>query len=138
MSTQELHDAAAQLHAGSSPQQLADLELALQGHFKAPSFAALGHGGSLLQCCADDPVMLQTLSLVSSTVPLSKVRACSVSLYHSLFMLQDLDILYHTCLSGCMRCLLLIMFPIGCTYDAAVLLLQHLIWTSTVSVEVVV
>lgn len=80
VSSQELHAAAAQLHAGSSPQQLADLELALQGHFKAPSFAALGHGGSLLQCCADDPVMLQTLSLVSSTIPLSKVRACSLAL----------------------------------------------------------
>lgn len=79
MSAQELHAAAAQLHAGSSPQQLADLEVALQGHFKAPTFAALGHGGSLLQCCADDPVMLQTLALVSSTVPLSKVRACNFS-----------------------------------------------------------
>lgn len=87
VSSPELHAAAAQLHAGSSPQQLADLELALQGHFKAPSFAALGHGGSLLQCCADDPVMLQTLSLVSSTVPLSKVRACSHILITILLML---------------------------------------------------
>ncbi|KAL3160999.1 hypothetical protein ABBQ38_009386 [Trebouxia sp. C0009 RCD-2024] len=73
VSGQQLLTAAAQLYTGSSPQQLADLELAMQGHFKAPSFAALGHGASLLQCCAEDPVMMQTVSSVSSTVPLSKV-----------------------------------------------------------------
>lgn len=79
VSAQELRAAAAQLHAGSSPQQLADLEVVIQSHFKAPTFAALGHGASLLQCCADDPLMLQTLALVSSTVPLSIVRACNFS-----------------------------------------------------------
>lgn len=79
VSGQQLLTAAAQLYTGSSPQQLANLELAMQGHFNAPSFAALGHGASLLQCCAEDPVMMQTMSLVFSTVPLSKVRASPLS-----------------------------------------------------------
>ena len=74
VSGQQLLAAAAQLYTGSSPQQLAELEVAIQRHFKAPSFAALGHGATLLQCCAGDPVMLQTMSSVSSTVPLNKVR----------------------------------------------------------------
>lgn len=76
VSLQQLQAAAVQLHVGSSAKQLADLELAIQGHFKAPSFAALGHGASLLQCCSDDLVVMQTISAASPTVSLSKVRMC--------------------------------------------------------------
>ena len=73
VSEQDLHAAAAQLHAGFRPEQLAELELALQAHFKAPSFAALGHGASLLQCCSDDTVMLKIISDFSPSAPLNKV-----------------------------------------------------------------
>ena len=64
--------AAAQLYGGSSPAQLAALEMALQEHFGAP-FATLGHGTSLLQCLTTDEVMLQTVTAVAPTVPLHKV-----------------------------------------------------------------
>lgn len=72
---QQLHATAAQLRVGSSLNQLADLEAAVQGHFKAPSFAALGHGASLLQCCSEDHDMAQIVSLSSSSIPLTKVTA---------------------------------------------------------------
>ena len=73
ISAQQLHAAAAQLYNGSNPAQLADLESALRSHFKAPSFAALGHGPSLLQCCSRDQAMLSLMSTQTATVPLDKV-----------------------------------------------------------------
>ena len=102
VSAQQLHVAAAQLHVGSSPKQLADLELAIQGHFKAPSFAALGHGASLLQCCSDDPVMMQTISAVSPTVPLNKVRMLLCCILTALYAC-DLHLPYANLLKACLH-----------------------------------
>ena len=79
---QQLHMTAAQLYQGSSPAQLLSLELALQQHFKAPSFEALGHGASLLQCCSQDEAMMQIVAEQATTVPLSKVRCLLPSHNH--------------------------------------------------------
>ncbi len=75
ISAQQFHAAAAQLYVGSTPAQLASLELVLQAHFSAPSFSALGHGPSFLQACSEDEVIMQTVSAAAATVPLNKVTA---------------------------------------------------------------
>ena len=68
----EFHAAAAKLYGGSSPSQLASLEVALQKNFRAPSFGALGYGPSLLQCCSTDEAMMHVVASVTN-VPLNKV-----------------------------------------------------------------
>ncbi len=77
ISAQQFHAAAAQLYVGSTPAQLASLELALQAHFNAPSFSALGHGPSFLQACSEDEVIMQIVSAAAAAAifPLSKVHA---------------------------------------------------------------
>ena len=75
ISAQQFHAAAAQFYVGSTPAQLASLELALQAHFNAPSFTALGHGPSFLQACSEDEVIMQIVFAATATFPLSKVNA---------------------------------------------------------------
>lgn len=79
IAAQHFHAAAAQLYVGSTPTQLASLELLLQAHFNAPSFNALGHGSSILQACSEDEVIMQIVSAAAATFPLSKVKAQNFS-----------------------------------------------------------
>lgn len=82
VSSQQIYQAVAELCKGSSPSQLASLELELQQRFKAPSFAALGHGSSLLQLCGQDEQVMKIVSSAGlSLAPLAQVTAypCSAT-----------------------------------------------------------
>lgn len=78
VSSDKMYKAVAELCKGSSPLQLAKLEGEVQQHFKAPSFAALGHGASLLQLCGqDESVMKLVTSAGRSVAPLTQVMLLS-------------------------------------------------------------
>ena len=78
MASQQMHKAVTDLCKGSSPTQLANLELDVQQQFKAPSFAALGHGSSLLQLCRQDETVMKTItSRGQSVAPLAHVSFAS-------------------------------------------------------------
>ena len=78
MASQQMHKAVTDLCKGSSPSQLAKLELDVQQQFKAPSFAALGHGSSLLQLCRQDETVMKTITARGQSVaPLAQVNLVS-------------------------------------------------------------
>ena len=68
VSSDKMYKAVAELCKGSSPLQLAKLEVEVQQHFKAPSFAALGHGASLLQLCRQDESIMKLVTSAGQSV----------------------------------------------------------------------
>lgn len=90
-----MSQAVTELCKGSSPLQLATLELDVQQYFKAPSFAALGHGSSLLQLCGQDEHIVKTVTSAGQSVaPLAQVQLCGqslTSLYECLCIFADND-----------------------------------------------